>query len=61
MDYVKIKKNRVFVNDGNLFLNNYELNEIREIKKLKQCSNLKGLYLEHNQLTKIEGLGEIIL
>jgi len=60
MDYVKINKKRVFITNGNLFLDNYNINEIRDIKKLKSYPNLKGLFLENNKLTKIEGLDHLV-
>ena len=60
MDYVKVNKERVFINDGNLYLESFNIHKISDIKRLKHYPNLKALYLEKNKISRIEQLDKLI-
>jgi hypothetical protein len=60
MDYVKIKKKRVFIDNGILYLEHFDIHEINEIKRLNKFPDLFALYLEKNKLTKIDRINHLV-
>jgi len=60
MEYVTIKKKKIFVNNNDLYIANMDINSFSEIKKLRKHSNLKGLYLEGNKIAVMDRLNSLV-
>ena len=54
MEIVKIRKKRIFIDNGELYLESFDLDSIKDIKGLKRCRNLKAIYLEKNNISELE-------